>query len=361
MLLLSVDFGQVYLKCSIMANKSLINDSISTYDSSSFTNLKLKLTTDITIKEESYSIIFFIVSVKTHVEFMNSIEYKIISNIINIDKPIKVKYSGYPSLLDIDVLSNMFPNSDLVHYPSRSTILSIIGFDYIHNEKNHKLFKLPEVSLRKLTTVGKVNKLSEKDRIYIDKDNDNDFYPYILANIVEGSSIYKVTSKNSYERLGGSSFGATTYWSLVQLCCKYDDPIKAVIDGLDGDNSKIDLSVEDIFGGSYENFNLPDDLIASSFGKIKRYNDLSQIENKDISKSLMILFSLCNGQIMSLLAKQEKIKKVIIFGNPFPAYELMQLFQTTVTFMTNSEVETYFSDYSTYLTLIGLNYKQINN
>ena len=361
MYLLSVDFGQVYLKFSILSNKKLIYDSINQYDTSSFKYIQHKLTTDINIKEELCSIMFFFVSVKQHEEFIKSNEYKVISTIINIDLPIKVKYSGYPSLLDIDVFSKIFPMSDLVNYPSRSTVLSIVGFDFVHNEKNHQLFKLPEVHLRKLTTVGKVTKLTEKDRIYIDNSNKEEFYPYILANIVEGSSIYKVTSKNSYERLGGSSFGATTYWSLVQLCCNYNDPIKAVMDGLDGDNSKIDLSVYDIFGGSYENFNLPDDLIASSFGKIKRYNDLSIIENKDISRSLMILFCLCNGQIMSLLSKQENIKKVIIFGNPFPAYELMQLFQTTVSFMTNNEAEVYFSDYSTYLTLIGLNYKQINN
>lgn len=61
-----------------------------------------------------------------------------------------------------------------------------------------------------------------------------------------------------------------------------------------GDSSKIDMSVGDIYGGSYEGLNLPGSMIASSFGKLKDANPDEikigeTITKNDIARSLLTL------------------------------------------------------------------------
>lgn len=49
----------------------------------------------------------------------------------------------------------------------------------------------------------------------------------------------------------------------------FSDPTEAVIAGQRGDSSNIDMSVGDIYGGNYSGIGLSENMIASSFGKLK--------------------------------------------------------------------------------------------
>ena len=47
--------------------------------------------------------------------------------------------------------------------------------------------------------------------------NPADLYPYLLVTIGSGVSVIKVTSENSYERIGGTATGGGTFWGLGRL------------------------------------------------------------------------------------------------------------------------------------------------
>lgn len=228
--------------------------------------------------------------------------------------------------------------------------LTVLGLDFIFNNIEKSFFYLPGQKISNLVKVGKLTEVTEKTYTNIHQN----FYPFVMANILEGTSVYKVESKEKFARIGGSNFGASSYWSLVSMICGYDDPEKAVEDAIKGNNELIDLSVSDIYGGGYDTFNLDSSLIASSFGKIKHINDLGEIDRKDISRSLMTLMCVTASQICAFLAKQESIQNILIVGNSFESLEFMQMVQMCVGYYSEDKCKAYFSQYSPFINLIGM-------
>lgn len=96
---------------------------------------------------------------------------------------------------------------------------------------------------------------------------DSDMYPYLLVNIGSGVSILKVTSKDQFQRVSGSSIGGGTFWGLAcQMAgVRTWDEVHEM--SLSGDNRNIDLLVGDIYGTGYDKLGLDANVIASSFGK----------------------------------------------------------------------------------------------
>jgi type II pantothenate kinase len=97
-----------------------------------------------------------------------------------------------------------------------------------------------------------------------------DIYPYLLVNIGSGVSILKVSGRNSYERVGGTSLGGGTLWGLLSLLTgarTFDDMLDQAGGG---DNTKVDMLVGDIYGTDYGKIGLKSTTIASSFGKVFR-------------------------------------------------------------------------------------------
>jgi len=71
-----------------------------------------------------------------------------------------------------------------------------------------------------------------------------------------------------YRRVGGSSVGGSTFWGLVRLltsCSTFDEVIRLTERG---SNQKVDMLVQDIYGGDCPSIGLDGDVIAASFGKI---------------------------------------------------------------------------------------------
>jgi type II pantothenate kinase len=138
------------------------------------------------------------------------------------------------------------------------------------------------------------------------------------------------------------------------MACGYDDPEEAVKDAFKGNNELIDLSVGDIYGGSYDQFGLDSSIIASSFGKLKYVEDMSSVNKEDVSRSLMTMLCVIVSQVTALFAVNEKVNKVIVVGNPFEALEFMQMVQIGTHYYSSNQVRAYFSDYSPYINLIGM-------
>ena len=170
----------------------------------------------------------------------------------------------------------------------------------------------------------------------------------------EDLSIYRVDSINSYKKLGNNSFGPLTLWSILVLSCGYEDPELFSSDISKGNNTLIDLSVGDIYGGSYTNMALSSELIGSSFGKFKNIEDVNKVDKKDISKSLAILYGATISHVTSMVSYKENIDKLIISGNPFESLELFEIIQTSIGRYTNNTKEAFFNDYLEYFEILGI-------
>jgi len=87
-------------------------------------------------------------------------------------------------------------------------------------------------------------------------------YPYIIVNIGSGVSIISVQSEDDVKRIGGSSIGGGTFTGLCALLADCTSFAEAISLAEEGDNTKVDKLVKDIYGGNYEKFGLSGDTIA---------------------------------------------------------------------------------------------------
>lgn len=167
----------------------------------------------------------------------------------------------------------------------------------------------------------------EQSPPYVFQDlNHSEIFPYLIVNIGSGVSMIKVESENKFERVGGTSMGGGTFWGLGSLLTSakgFDELLELATKG---HHQNVDMLVKDIYGGAYDALKLPGDLTASSFGKTVRsprddQHTATQFAEADIAKSLLHL--ICNdiGQIASLYARLNGLKKIyfsgyFIRGNP---------------------------------------------
>ncbi|XP_070538159.1 4'-phosphopantetheine phosphatase-like [Ptychodera flava] len=183
-------------------------------------------------------------------------------------------------------------------------------------------------------------------------------FPYLLVNIGSGVSIVKVESEDKCERIGGTAMGGGTFWGLGSLLTKakgFDELLKLAVKG---DHRNVDMLVRDIYGGAYSALALPEDLLASSFGKTARNSlekgDEVPYSEEDIAKSLLHMISNGIGQIACLYANLHKIKKVY-FGGYFIRGQPVTM--NTITFAINywskGEVQALFLRHEGYLGAIG--------
>lgn len=238
--------------------------------------------------------------------------------------------------------------------------LSIKGIDFLNNNVKKSFFNFPK---RKVSDVISVRNGIEKEKEIKKnyKNLKNSLYPYLLTTGQENLTIYRIDSINSFKKIGGNSFGPTSLWSILTYSCGYEEPDLAINEIDKGNNMQVDLSVRDIYGGSYENMSLSSDLIGSSFGKIKFIDDINKIEKKDITKSLAILYGATYSHVASLISYKENIDKLIISGNPFYSLELFQIIQTSVGRYSKNAIETFFNDYFDYFEVIGMMIELDNN
>ncbi len=88
-------------------------------------------------------------------------------------------------------------------------------------------------------------------------------YPCILVNIGSGVSILLVKSDREFKRIGGTSVGGGTFLGLCALLAGTSSFEEAISLAEKGDSNKVDKLVRDIYGGDYDKFGLPGDLVAS--------------------------------------------------------------------------------------------------
>ena len=229
--------------------------------------------------------------------------------------------------------------------------LTIKGINFMNINYENSFFILPKNPVSSIISVGKgIEKVVQKKYI----NCKNNLYPYLLTIGEEGVSIYRVDSINSFKKIGQNSFGPTTLLSIFTLSYGNEDPDLVASYMSMGNNKLIDLSVGDIYGGSYENIGLSSDLIGSSFGNFQNVENEKNVDKKDIAKSLAILYGATYSHVTAMVSYKENIDKIIISGNPFDSLELLQIIDTSIGRYSNSFIKAYFNDYLEYFEIIGI-------
>ena len=162
-------------------------------------------------------------------------------------------------------------------------------------------------------TEGRKDFIVHKDGL----QGSNDLFPYLLVNIGSGVSIIKV-DRDGFERVGGTNIGGGTFWGLCRLLTGLKDFDEMLACSAEGDNSKVDMLVGDIYGGrDYAKVGLSSGTIASSFGRVVMDEGSLEDYNKaDITLSLLRMISYNISHIATMMAVQHGLKR-IFFGGYF--------------------------------------------
>jgi len=175
-------------------------------------------------------------------------------------------------------------------------------------------------------------------------------YPYILANLRSGLSVYRVDSLTSACRVSGSSMGGATFASVMKLGTSYSTVCQALDGAKGGDNSEVDITVGDIYGCDSTSIGLKKDLIASSCGKMRTG---AAYRDQDLARSVAMMIALNVAQIVALTAQAEEVSTIIVAGSALEAEPLMRMLQKAMNSWTQNKVHLVFCEYGVYLASLG--------
>jgi len=195
----------------------------------------------------------------------------------------------------------------------------------IYRELNMKLYKFDELE----SLISGLRFIAENNReeIYYWQDPLNeekvhkeiydfkDPYPYMLVNIGSGVSILAVKSPTEHVRVSGTSLGGGTFLGLSRLLTGCSTFEEALTLAAHGDNKNVDKLVKDIYGGDYERFCLPGDIVASSFGQMSLNEKIATVKKEDLARATLMMITNNIGSIARLCCRGEGIDRVIFVGN----------------------------------------------
>ncbi|XP_041710373.2 pantothenate kinase 3 isoform X1 [Coregonus clupeaformis] len=140
-------------------------------------------------------------------------------------------------------------------------------------------------------------------------------YPVLLVNIGSGVSMLAVYSKNNYKRVTGTSLGGGTFLGLCCLltgCSSFEEALQMASQG---ESTRVDKLVRDIYGGDYERFGLPGWAVASSFGNMVCKEKREAISKEDLARATLVSITNNIGSITRMVALNENIERVVFVGN----------------------------------------------
>lgn len=140
-------------------------------------------------------------------------------------------------------------------------------------------------------------------------------YPYLVVNVGSGVSVLAVYSPFNYKRVSGTSLGGGTFLGLCCLLTGCETFEEAIELATRGDSNNVDKLVRDIYGGSYEKFNLSGDTVASSFGHMSSAEKRKQATREDLARATLVTITNNIGSIARMCAVNEGIERVVFIGN----------------------------------------------
>ena len=140
----------------------------------------------------------------------------------------------------------------------------------------------------------------------------------VLVNIGSGVSFLHVTD-TAYSRVGGSSLGGSTFLGLVALLTGVEHFDDAIDLAANGDSSRVDMLVRDIYGeeelDAAKTFGLRPTTLASSFGKAINKNVRAAVRREDLALSCLVMLSMNVAALAHLHAKAAGARNIVFTGN----------------------------------------------
>lgn len=140
-------------------------------------------------------------------------------------------------------------------------------------------------------------------------------FPYLLVNIGSGVSILRINEDGSHERVGGTSLGGSTFFGLCCVVTGCSTFAESMAFAEKGNARNIDLLVEDIYGGDYDEYDLSGDTVASSLGKLVHPEVRAKAASEDVARAILDAITNNIGSLALLHARAHGIQRVIFAGN----------------------------------------------
>ncbi|XP_048243002.1 pantothenate kinase 3-like isoform X2 [Haliotis rufescens] len=186
-------------------------------------------------------------------------------------------------------------------------------------------------------------------------------YPYLVVNIGSGVSILAVKSPSEYRRVSGTSLGGGTFLGLCCLltnCETFEDAIQLASEG---DATKVDKLVRDIYGGDYDKFNLKGETVASSFGQMMSKDRRETASRADLAKATLVTITNNIGSIARMCAVTEKIERVVFVGNFLRVNTIsMKLLAYAMDFWSRGSLKALFLEHEGYFGAMGCLMEYLN-
>ncbi|GLV33307.1 fumble [Carabus blaptoides fortunei] len=179
-------------------------------------------------------------------------------------------------------------------------------------------------------------------------------YPFLIVNIGSGVSVLAVYGANNFRRISGTSIGGGTFLGLCCLLTGCNTFEEAIDLATGGDHTHVDKLVRDIYGGDYDRFGLPGDLVASSFGQMNSKERRSNISREDLARATLVTITNNIGSIARMCALNEKIEKVVFIGNFLRVNPIaMKLLAYAMDYWSNGTLKALFLEHEGYFGAIG--------
>lgn len=255
-------------------------------------------------------------------------------------------------------LANAF-NSQIVkcHDYTKFVVRSIDYINKIHNDCFYTMHDSAHHT--RINSAGKIDQSKKiRQKFFSLKD---DLYPYMLVNMRSGASFIRVDSKDSYTRISGTPIGLSFAWGLARYQDYFTSTTQLKDAAVHGDNSGIDISVGDIYGGEYKNkagVSMPPNMIASAFGKLqhKTPEEIAQVNKNDVCRSMMIMVSVNILIFSKMIAQRENLKHIVWIGSHIDVleyYEMLEFGAENIYFPGNP-ARLIFPTYGAFLAALGL-------
>lgn len=136
----------------------------------------------------------------------------------------------------------------------------VLGIQYI--ETTNKLNECYYLDQQIVSNAQTLEENILKSKKYFDLSNP---FPFLVVNIGSGVSVLAVRSKTNYKRVSGTSIGGGTFLGLCSLLCGCETFEEAIELAKNGDSTRVDKLVKDIYGGDYKRFALSGETIACRY------------------------------------------------------------------------------------------------
>ncbi|XP_058466684.1 pantothenate kinase 3 [Malaya genurostris] len=179
-------------------------------------------------------------------------------------------------------------------------------------------------------------------------------YPFILVNVGSGVSVLAVRGPDNYKRISGTSLGGGTFLGLCCLLTGCNTFEEAIQFATKGDHTRVDKLVKDIYGGDYERFGLPGDLVAASFGQMNLADKRACVTKEDLANATLVTITNNIGSIARMCASNEKIDRVVFVGNFLRVNPIsMKLLAYAMDYWSKGTLKALFLEHEGYFGAIG--------